>query len=327
MPRLFRHPPYNPLVSHQFPCTVWLPGSSLALTIYPAALEVVGGIEARFLIDPECRFLEHTTRLNLLDYSVTIEGMTPRGFQRLEIKQGLGGWFLETKKIDLQGIWEGKGCVVVKKNHLVIAKTSLFSALNEKPRLVLSSPNNSNWDTLLKEKKWATLLEQLYLVDSIPGAEHTFENISEILSKGFSGMVVPRVGHEISTLFGQSFWRETSFLSNLSAFRSFLRSFFIQEKGNRLLFLPKVLPGFLAGQLLDETAFKGALGISYDWRKERVRRVLLTPREDIQCALDIPGASSARLRILGNKVVSQETLGQVRTFKKDKRYLLDNFVQ
>lgn len=330
MPRLFRHPPYTPIVTHAFPSLVWLPGSSYALEIFPGCLEVHGVLNGCFFLERPCQFIEHTTRLNLLDQSVTIEGMTPSGFQRLHIHKIQEGWVIEPKKNRLQCTWQQKTLILEKNQQFVfIAEKNCLLVELTKARLVLASPNASNWDTLLCKRMVASIVEQLYLVSSDECTTTRFleSDLQNLLFKGFRGVLVPRVGTDVCARWGRDFWPSDSFKTSLAELKVLLRSFFIREEREQLKLVSALPSYFPAGQLLDETAFDGAVRLSFDWRKGSVRRVLIMPQKDIQFSLCIPDAHSFRLRVLGNKVVTQEVLGQIRTFKKDKRYLLDNFVQ
>ena len=328
MSRLFKNPPYAPLVTHQFPSTVWLPGSSDTLTVYPSALQYTGTETVMLYIDPCCRFLEHTTTLNLLDSTVTIEGMTPEGFQRLILYPSQEGWRVIAKK---------RRCIIRVKDDIrvyekgvsfLLASSKVLLPRHEKARLILTSKNDSNWERLLREHRFLTLLEQVYLIDGESCDDYLFSNIKDLFLKGFSGVLVPRIENDSELLWGDRFWPKDTLFHSLVSLKKFVRSCFIKEDQQRLILLPRVpLKEILSGQVHNELLFDGALKCSFDWQKQHVRRVLLVPQQDLQCELLVHKASSCRLRVLGHKTTLRISLSLPQSFKKGKSYLLDNFAE
>lgn len=345
MPRLFREPPYHPLMSHQMPCEVWMPGCDITLRFYPASVELFCQPSQEMLtllFDHSCRFLTHTLSLDLRKKSIMVEGTTPSSFQRLEWRMQNGQLMLHSHKGEVQGTWRGTP-FSIRKGEPLILMTCHSKEAGKGPALVLHSPTNGDWNRLHTKQRWLTLVEQLYELNAFPheieshsflGDELSFAlpctpmeaKLQELLMNGFQGILVPRVGEKNTERWGRVYWPYMSVMSNLISLASLLRSLFICEEKGSITLLPKCLPSMLSGQLINETIFNEKVKVSFDWRRREIRRVLLTPVEDVVCRLHIPRCASCRLRRINHREVSSLSLEKEHDFKKGQSYLLDNFI-
>ena len=332
-------------MSHQMPLEAWMPGCDITLRFYPAAMELFcqpSQEPLTLLFDRSYRFLTHTLRLDLRKKNILIEGSTPTSFQRLEWRIQHGQLMLHSHKGEVKGTWQGASFSIRKGEPLILMPCHPKEA-GKGPTLVLHSPTNGDWNRLHTKQRWLTLVEQLYELNSFssPVESHSLLNdelsfaltcssmeakLKELLMDGFQGILVPRVGEKNTERWGRVYWPSTSVMSNLTSLASLLRSLFMCEEERGIALLPKCLPSMLSGQLINEMAFNEKVKVSFDWRRREVRRVLITPVEDVVFRLHVPQFSSCRLRMINHREVSSLSLEKEHDFKKGQSYLLDNFI-
>ena len=349
MPKQLKKAPYHPLFSHQFQSSL-LPASSFTIAAYPACIDIIDSKtdeitrSLRFL--PEFRFLELTTRLDLLKREVVVEGVTPRGFQRLSFIADKAFWFLKSMKKELRFFDElGKDISLKRGESLPLFPAT--SWIPSEARLVLTSPKKNRWESLQDHFDWKTLVEQFYLCkgDPLPwtkkddslltllskeiscGSKTQAEHVlKELLSRGFSGMCVPKVGEKVAGYFGRPFWPSMDSRDNLTLLQELLRSLFLQEEKDTLILLPSLLPSLLSGHIVQERCFNQLVTLSFCWGKGKVFQVFLRAGKDCDIKLRVSGCDRVRLRTIHQKNVRQEKLEDVLSLKKDETYLLDKFL-
>lgn len=342
MPRIFRSPHYEPLFSHQVPCAFLLPGTDIVVCISPACMTFQNQENTKTVsFDPAYHFISHTTFLHLLHETVHIEGDTPSGFLRLLLHRLDGVWCITSLKRSVSGSCDEKLFFLNKGESFPLFALQQHSYVSTS-RLVLTSPCDMRYEALLYKKRWMSLAEQMYGIDSLLSQEaprdsllldiaHSFDmkkveqGLIRLLLEGFSGMMVPRIGGQVRKQWGFDFWPYSSPWDNLAFLSATLRSFFLIEDGQTLTLLPRLLPSMHSGQIHQEWCANKDVEISFDWRKGHLRRVLIRPLKDVELCLVMQKSLSCRIRTIPQSYGVNISLANPIFFKKNKRYLLDNF--
>lgn len=347
MTHVLRPPRFFPLFSHQFPCTVHLPGSELYLTVYPACIEFCGKV---LFLQKDSHFQSHTTFFDCRHRTVTIEGETKAGFQRLFLFHENGFWVLRVEKRPLYYSLDGVSSSLQKGEQLPLFSIDQWK-FSTHGQLVLTSPRKNQWEQLLEKKEWISLIEHLYLYAPAAATDVPCElpktdseecaSLFKVVSRdsidkvdvekrlifflvhGFSGLFVPRVGEDVFKRFGRALWPFSSLQENFFWLHTFLRSLFLREENGEIFLLPCLLRSLHSGQLINEPCMNGAMTLSFDWRQGKVRRLSLQAERDIEAKLHIPHHSTSRLRRADQKGVRMIKTEETLFFEKGKRYLLD----
>ncbi len=149
-----------------------------------------------------------------------------------------------------------------------------FQERKEVERLSLGCHKAQDWDLILRRFDGKEFLPLLYLLaQKVPfeGEDKLFSEAFETFYlSSFHHMMVPRDRTEIRPILRSAFLK--------------IRSFFIQEKGNRIKLFPE--NPFPEGRLLHVQTEMGLLDI--EWSKKCLRRTIFHPRKTGQIFLDLP---------------------------------------
>jgi hypothetical protein len=351
--RQFTPPPYVPAFTHRPGTMIYLAGSSHAVQVYPAALRIFACRTYGLELVKEVSFPEFgplsdwVVFIDSLHQFIQIQGRSKGGFVRYRVYTTEEGIFLKpstgTIKIANNGILSEIG----KSEECSLVKTSCSLPRFPTPRLLLGCQKAPNWDRIAEMPSMQEVLPLWYQVSppsgdlSLSSSATLFGSIVEAFQKkcttdflsaihtffrvGIEGFFVPKRHDTLFLGYKDPILPDELLLSQLHPSISFIiRSLFIAEEGNSITLLPRLPKELVCGRLVHETLLSGHQ-IDIEWRKGKVRRVLLHAAHDGVITIKT-GAKTASIRSLHPASRKKPFfVGQEIEVIGGKQYLLDHF--
>ncbi|MBS0619926.1 MAG: hypothetical protein JSS61_00500 [Verrucomicrobia bacterium] len=315
------------LFSHQFGTRFLLPGSHLAVCIFPALIRGEAFSCHLGIVGPVHSF---TAELNLEKGHLTVFGKTARGFLRYVAKAIEGGIEIGFERVPQEMLvcrhsLSSKTFCVKKGGTLFIPIETSFGKSGCTERLSLGLHKAQDWDPIRQRLDFKEIFPYwLKMAQQIPQCgEKTLSLMDPLLEEcaeavrgrkknqilpafeklflaAFEGVFVPRAADtEFQGIVPPS--DEAGMpIHLLKGAGDLIRSLFIEEQGGEVAILPCLPPGFVAGRYCSFRTEQGD-AISIEWTKGFLRQVEIRLAGE-QLRLKLPKeVARFRMRAQGQK--------------------------
>lgn len=348
--RNFVPPPYQPSWSTKPGVHAWLSGSTICAKIFPTRVELFDCDAPTQILSsitfPKLSFSrDWTVFFDSMRQRTVVQGHVGEDFFRYQLEILPEGLFITSLKRDILCENE-QGSFSIRRNEKVLLVKGPFSAPRYmSPRLFLGCNKEPHFDRISMHPHfleilplWYQMAQPIALPEIEPSLLGTLvqtvlekrkEQIPEIFLQyfeaGIEGYFVPKKYDDLHLGYGPLLPKNVSASCVHGCIASCIRALFFQQDGSSLFLLP-CIPTCVSGHLLRERLTSSSL-ISLEWRKERIRRVLIHAFADEELSINTHNSvSSFSVSVLGSKERYTSTLGAKIFLRKGNRYLLDNFV-
>lgn len=347
--------------THSYGASLVLPGSGLALRIYPQRIIVDDLLQSKFNILTLKNNLEgpvkgFTVQQDHERGCIDVWGNSISGYfgYRIRPLEDVSGVSIALLKNALEGFdWRGEGRVF----HTRQQNKSLFT-FDDSPStafqlsknieiLHLGSHKKQDWDLVHRRCDMTEILPIWFSLGqrmpecTIDRHESLFSRCQEVIERrendqiinhlrhvyqtGFSGLLYPQLEDSNYQGFRLPPLTASSPLALLSGGAALIRSLFIRQTTGEVYLLPALPPEFHCGRMLDvNTAGIGKFDI--EWTKKTIRRIIIRPEFDVAFKLHLQNHVKTYLLRTHEKLHGiTKSNGDEICLKGGITYLLDNF--